>query len=90
MIFRSDMKTVYVIGADHLGLEATKKALEITDDVEIICVKSPEDIPLSARFSSDPSRIREIHRIEAPKLLPELYFPDRRTKGHHRPYKYHK
>lgn len=87
------MKKVFVIGAGT-GLDAiekAKKTLELKGDVEIILVETLEDIPLKERFSSDPSVIQQIHKFETlPRIEVAPYFPDKKRKGHERPYKFHR
>lgn len=90
------MKKIYVIGAGENREKALqilkKKFIESGKTVEIVCVESEEDIPLSERFSSDPSKVQHIHEFKAPVFNPvvePLYYYEKR-KGHERPYKYHR
>ena len=84
------MKKVYVIGAGSgsEAIEEARKILEIKEDIEIICVKDMDDIPLKEQLSSDPSVIQKVYEFKAPPLI--TYFDDKKRSGHERPYKFHK
>lgn len=86
-------KRVYVIGAGvGIGaIEVAKTVLELEEGVEIICVKTIEDVPLKERFELDSSVIQQIHKLNAPPIMPLIYFEkEEKRRGHERPYKYHK
>jgi len=87
------MKKVFVIGAGTglYAIEKAKKLLQLKEEVEIICVESMENIPLSERVKSDSSVIQKIHEFKAsPKIYVAPYFHDKKKKGHERPYKFHR
>lgn len=87
------MKTVYVIGAG-VGISATEQArkiLELPKEANIICVSSPEELPIEARLSSNPATVQTIHKFIAPPKIPEIqFFDDSKRKSHERQYKFHR
>jgi hypothetical protein len=88
------MKKIFVIGAgtDPDAIERAKKILELKDDVEVVCVKTIEDVPPDERFKQCTPAVQEIYKISAPPVLPPMTFFDKgkKKKGHERPYKYHR
>lgn len=83
------MKKVYVIGSGHINIERIREVTATPTDVEIISVKSLEDIPPEER--SEISIIQRDYEFRAPPILPSVtYFDDRKRKSHKRPYKFHK
>ena len=73
-----------------IALAEVKKLFEIKDDEEIIIVEGVEDIPLEDRFRSDAEVIRQFYNLGEPELLPPIFYPEEKRKGHERPYKYHR
>lgn len=88
------MKTIYVVGAGVgiSAIEQARKILELPEEANIICVSSPEEIPFSARLSSDAATIQTIHKLTDPPPMPEIKFHDyeSKRKSHERPYKFHR
>lgn len=65
------MKTFYVIGAGVgiSAIEQARKVLELPEEANIICVSSPEELPIEARLSSNPATIQAIHNKSNLKRL---------------------
>lgn len=87
------MRKVYVIGAENMDIEKIRRIISTPDNVEIICVKNMEEIPLEDRLKSDPSVIHQIHEFKTCPIVPATYSyfgTEKRVKGHERPYKFHR
>lgn len=96
-----DTKKVYVIdkSCDFSYIEKLREILGCSEDTEIICVQSPEQIPFEVRLKEEilkdegtkhESLIEEINEIKALPRMEELCRIKPTCKGHERPYKYHR
>lgn len=87
------MRKVYVIGGGNTSIEKIREITATPINVEIVCVENMEDIPFGERLSSNPTAIQTIHNITLRPEIPDIQLRDiwpNKTKGHERPYKFHK
>jgi hypothetical protein len=96
-----ETKKVYVIdrSGDFNYTEKLREILGCSEDTEIICVQTLEQIPLEVRLKEEilreeglkhESLIEEINEIKMCPRMEELCRIKSTYKGHERPYKYHK
>jgi len=87
-----ETKKVYVIdrSGDFSYTEKLRELLGYSEDTEMICVQSMEDIPFEETIRSDRHNIMELHNYSMkPDIKFEPIFKDKH-KGHERSYKYHR
>jgi predicted aconitase with swiveling domain len=82
------MKKLYVIGASQ-NSDALAKIIAENPNLDVVCVNSVDEIPLTERIKSVNKNIVEIKQIQLKPNYYQPYFKEKK-KNHERPYKFHK